>query len=191
MDRPFNIEDHEITVPVSVSPDVAESQQYESETYIIRNQSPEEYLDGSSSMKNIVARKSIAHARLMSTVRDGASNSVLFHYSNICYWRDSFRGTKVQASNSNFSRKFAMQLSSRAMVEMLKSIGSTHIEPSMIHDSQAITKDIIATCSEYIEDEYRSSERGEFSGGFVEAHDIFTAGIIICLTENPPTHLQT
>ncbi|KAJ5614020.1 hypothetical protein N7528_007674 [Penicillium herquei] len=166
MDRPFNIEDDEITVP-----------------------SPEEYLDGSPTGSiNIVARKSIAHARLMSTVRDGASNSVLFHYSNICYWRDSFRGTKLQASTSNskFSGKFSMPLSSRAMVEILKSIGSTHIEQSMIHDSQAITKDIITTCLEYIEDEYRSSECGEFRGGFVEAYDIFTAGVILCLTGESP-----
>ncbi|KAJ6032043.1 hypothetical protein N7540_002775 [Penicillium herquei] len=167
MDRPFNIEDDEITVPVSVSPGVTESQPYPSETYAIQNQSPEEYMDDSS-------------------VRDGASNSVLFHFSNISYWRDSFRSTKGQAFNSNFSQKFAMQLSSRAMVEILKSTGSTHIEPSMIHDSQAITKDIITACSEYIEDEYRSSERGEFSGGFVEGYDIFTAGVIICLAGGSP-----
>lgn len=78
-----------------------------------------------------------------------------------------------------------MQLSSRAMVEILKTNGSSNFEPNKIHSSQAIEKDIIATCSEYIENQYQGSERGEFTGGFVEAYDIFTAGaVVMCLARS-------
>ncbi|KAJ5127037.1 hypothetical protein N7448_007816 [Penicillium atrosanguineum] len=162
MDRPFNIEDDEITV-----------------------QSPEEYMHDSPHMNNALARHSITHARLMSGIRDRASNSVLFHYSNFCYWRDFFRGI---ASASKFTRGAYMQLSSRAIVEILKSNGSTNVAASMIHSFQTIERDIVTTCSDYIEHEYQGSDCGEFTGGFVEAYDIFAAGaVIVCLTGRSTT----
>lgn len=75
-----------------------------------------------------------------------------------------------------------MQLSSRAMIEILKSVGSTNIESNMIHSPQTVKNDIMATCSEYIQHEYEGSDNGEFLGGFVEAYDIFAAGVVIvCL----------
>ncbi|KAJ5812473.1 hypothetical protein N7474_008774 [Penicillium riverlandense] len=159
MDRPFNIEDDDITV-----------------------QGPEEYMSDLPHKKNGLASQSIAHARLMSGIRDGALDSVLFHYSNMCYWRDSVRSIKSDASASKFTQGVVMQLSSRAIVEILKSNGSANVEPSMIHSSQTIERDIVTTCAEYIENEYQRSDCGEFTGGFVDAYDIFAAGVVIvCL----------
>lgn len=139
-------------------------------------------------MKNKLARQSVAHARLMSEIRDGAVNSVLYHYSNLCYWRDSARNIKSEPSASEFPRAVVIELASRAMVEVLKTNGSADIEPSMIHSSQNIERDIVTTCSEFIEHAYQSSDRGEFTGSFVEAYDIFAAGVVIvCLNVKSPS----
>ncbi|KAJ5114917.1 hypothetical protein NUU61_000676 [Penicillium alfredii] len=159
LDRPFNIADDEITV-----------------------QGPEEYLDDSPHTKNNLARQSIAHARLMSEIRDGASNDILYHHSNLCCWRDSVRGMKGETFASKFTRGVVMQLSSRAMVEILKSVDSANFESNMINKPQTIERDIVTTCSEYIEHEYQRFDCGEFTGGFVEAYDIFAAAVVIlCL----------
>ncbi|KGO43656.1 Transcription factor, fungi [Penicillium expansum] len=165
MDRPFNIEDDEITV-----------------------KEPDQYMSDLPHMKNKLARQSVAHARLMSEIRDGAVNSVLYHYSNLCYWRDSARNIKSEPSASEFPRAVVIELASRAMVEVLKTNGSADIEPSMIHSSQNIERDIVTTCSEFIEHAYQSSDRGEFTGSFVEAYDIFAAGVVIvCLNVKSPS----
>ncbi|KAJ5948069.1 hypothetical protein N7466_001084 [Penicillium verhagenii] len=164
MDRPFNIEDDEITI-----------------------KGPEEYINDSPHMNNTLARHAIAHARLISAMREGSPNSLLFHYSNLCYWRDFARATKSQPGASSSTRGVFIQLSSRAMVEILKWNGSSRIQPSTIHNVQSLELDIVATCSEYIEYEYQRSDRGDFTGGSVEAYDIFAAGaIIICVTGTYP-----
>lgn len=119
----------------------------------------------------------------MSGVRDGAPKSFVFHYGNVCFWKDSVRGVHSGAS-SNFTQGLILQLSSRAVVEILKSIGSTYIEPNMIHSSQNTARDIVTMCSNYLEHAYQWSDSGEFVGGFVEAYDIFAAGVIVlCLNK--------
>ncbi|KAJ6120679.1 hypothetical protein N7523_004959 [Penicillium sp. IBT 18751x] len=160
MDRPFNIEDAEITV-----------------------QAPEEYLLDSADVNLALALHSIMHARLISGIRDKTSNSFIFHYSNFCHWRDLVRSIKAESPASKVTRGAYLQLSSRAIVETLKSNGSANIEASMIHSSQSMERDITTACSEYIEHEYREFDHCDFTGGFVEAYDIFAAGVVIlCLT---------
>ncbi|KAJ5280934.1 hypothetical protein N7478_006306 [Penicillium angulare] len=69
------------------------------------------------------------------------------------------------------------------MIEILKGTGSIKFESNMIHIPQTVERDIMLTCSEYIKQEYESSDNGEFTGGFVEGYDIFAAGVvIICLS---------
>ena len=68
------------------------------------------------------------------------------------------------------------------MTQMLKANGSATISGSMIRRSFSISNDMIRCYSEYIEEEYRSSDSGDFVGSFVDAYDLFAAGIgIICL----------
>jgi hypothetical protein len=52
----------------------------------------------------------------------------------------------------------------------------------MIANSHDIRDCFIHSCQEYIEDEYQRSERGGPTGTFVDAYDIFAAGVmVICL----------
>lgn len=134
------------------------------------------YLHDSSHLNISLARHSITHARLISGFRDGTSNGVLFHYSNLCHWREFVRDI---ASASRYTRGAIMQMLSRAIIAILKSNGSTEVEANMIHSSQTIERDMMTTCSEYIEHEYQESDRGDFTGGFVEAYDIFAASVVI------------
>lgn len=69
------------------------------------------------------------------------------------------------------------------MSEILKSKGSAVIEDCMISSSHSIEVDFIQNFLAYIEDEFQRSEHGERSGTFVDAYDIFAAGVVlICLT---------
>lgn len=115
----------------------------------------------------------------MSNIRDAPSKSVLYHYSNLCYWKDCASG---RDPTTKYPAVHIMRLSCRAMIEILKVKGSVTIEPNLVRSSSSIENDFIKACMEYIEEEYQRCDRGEFEGGFVEAYDIFNAGvIIICL----------
>lgn len=116
----------------------------------------------------------------MSNIRDAPSKSVLYHYSNLCYWKDCAAGREPA---TKYAEVHIMRLSCRAMIEILKLKGSVTIEPNLVRSASSIENDFIKACVEYIEEEYQRSDQGEFVGGFVEAYDIFNAGVIIvCLT---------
>lgn len=77
------------------------------------------------------------------------------------------------------------------MSQILKSNGSAVIGESMIASSRNIESDLIQNCQEYIEGEYQRSEQGELMGTFVDAYDIFAAGVvIICLTRKTSLSLS-
>ncbi|OKP14242.1 hypothetical protein PENSUB_5 [Penicillium subrubescens] len=80
-----------------------------------------------------------------------------------------------------------MRLSCRAMIEILKIKGSVTVEPNLVRSASSIENDFIKGCVDYIEEEYQRSDRGEL-GGFVEAYDIFNAGVVIvCLAAGKPS----
>ncbi|KAJ5363957.1 uncharacterized protein N7496_009670 [Penicillium cataractarum] len=139
---------------------------------------PEDY--ASSARDSDLARHLVSHARFISSIRDAPSKSILHHYSNLCYWREC-------APASSFPAVYVMRLSCRAMIEILKVKGSVIIEPSLVRSASSIENDFIKACVEYIEEEYQRSERGEFAGSFVDAYDIFNAGVVIvCLAAGKP-----
>ncbi|CEO59427.1 hypothetical protein PMG11_04102 [Penicillium brasilianum] len=163
MDRPFSIEDEDITVL-----------------------GPEEYQNAIPARDCDLnqALHFVSHARFMSNIRDAPSKSVLYHYSNLCYWKDCAAGRDPAAKSPAVH---IMRLSCRAIIEILKLKGSITVEPNLVRSASSIEKDFIKACVDYIEEEYQRSDRGEFAGGIVEAYDIFNAGVIIvCLTAGKP-----
>lgn len=111
----------------------------------------------------------------MSSIREGRERGTLFHYSNLSYWKDSAIGIDA---TTQFSPK---RLSCRAMVEIFKSKGSATINFSMVHSSTSIENTLVKSSVEYIQEEYQRLDRGDFVGGFVDAYDIFAAGVVfIC-----------
>jgi len=126
-----------------------------------------------------IARQIVNHARLISTIRNG-SDGIIFYYSNLCYWKEL---TSAGDKQSKMPSRCIRQLACRAMVQTLKSKGSAIIDDCMIASSHSIRNDFIHSCQEYIEDEYQRSDNGELTGTFIDAYDIFAAGIaVICLT---------
>ncbi|KAJ5682509.1 hypothetical protein N7462_005674 [Penicillium macrosclerotiorum] len=106
---------------------------------------------------------------------------------NISYWKDSVAGSDPSAQ---FPGTCFMQLSCRAFVEIFRSKGSATTEYNLVHSSGAIKNEILKNSTEYIQEEYNRSDRGEFVGGFVDAYDIFAAGVVvICLSGevSPPS----
>lgn len=115
----------------------------------------------------------------MSNIRDAASRSILYHYSNFSYWKDSASGCD---SVTKYPVVHILRLSCRAMMEILKVKGSVTVEPNLVRSSSSIENDFIKCCMDYIEEEYQRSDRGEFAGSFVDAYDIFSAGVMfVCL----------
>ncbi|KAF3393920.1 hypothetical protein F1880_005053, partial [Penicillium rolfsii] len=162
MDRPFSIEDEDIAVL-----------------------SPEKYQNPASARGSDLALHLVSHARLMSNIRDATSKSVLYHYGNLCHWRDCAAG---RDSAAQYPAVHTLRLSCRAMIEILKIKGSVTVETNLVRSVSSIENDFITACVDYIEEEYQRSDRGEFAGGFVEAYDIFNAGVvIICLTAGKPS----
>lgn len=74
------------------------------------------------------------------------------------------------------------------MVEIMKVKGSVIAQPDLLLSSTSIANDFIKSCVDYLEEEYQRSDRGEFVGSFVDAYDIFGAGVIfVCLTAGTPS----
>ncbi|KAJ5204378.1 uncharacterized protein N7498_005257 [Penicillium cinerascens] len=156
-DRPFSIEDDDIAVL-----------------------GPEGYQKTVSSGNDDLACHLVSHARFMSSIRDAASNSILYHYGNFCYWKDFAIG---HDSATKFTAVCVKRLSCRAMIEILKVKGSVNTESNLVRGSGSIENDFIKASVDYVEEEYQRFDRGEFTGSFVDAYDIFGAGVIIvCLS---------
>ena len=146
----------------------------------IEIQSPDQYGTNESTRTDRVTCQIVDHARLISTIRNSSSQEIMFHYNNLCYWKELVSASDVK---TRMSPKCVQQLSCRAMSQILKSKGSTLIGQSMIVSPRTIESDFIRNCQEYIEDEYQRSEHGELMGTFVDAYDIFAVGVVaICLT---------
>ncbi|KAF7716036.1 Fungal Zn(2)-Cys(6) binuclear cluster domain-containing protein [Penicillium ucsense] len=158
MDRPFSIEDEDMTVL-----------------------GPEEYVETNSDL----ACHLVSHARFMSNVRNSTSKSILYHYSNFSYWQDFASGRDPA---TKYPAVHILRLSCRAMMEILKVKGSITVESNLVRSASGIESDFVRCCLDYVEEEYQRSDRGDFAGGFVDAYDIFSAGVMfVCLTAGKPT----
>jgi hypothetical protein len=177
MDRPFNIEDDDITVLVRQS--IYFSFLFQETSLLCQNpKSPNQYLSCSPAM-DVIACRTIDHAKLLSSIRDCDSQGILFHYSNFCCWKDS---TAKNGDIGNPSQ-WILQLECRAMVEILKLRGSATIDEFMISNARAIEKDFVETGIKYLEETYQTFDRGDFRGSFVDAYDVFATGIaVLCLS---------
>ncbi|OJZ81553.1 hypothetical protein ASPFODRAFT_64967 [Aspergillus luchuensis CBS 106.47] len=128
----------------------------------------------------------VMHARLISKMRGSSHQQSIFHYGSFSYWRDIPRG----AMGSNIpptSSRTIRQLTCRSMVCLAQISGFERNATRVFGTTHTIRQDIINTCSEYISNEYLAVEDGCFKGSFVDAFDIFSAGmVLICLGKMSP-----
>ncbi|PWY71423.1 hypothetical protein BO83DRAFT_399663 [Aspergillus eucalypticola CBS 122712] len=129
----------------------------------------------------------VMHARLISKMRGSSHQQSIFHYGSFSYWRDIPRGT-MGSNISPTSSRTLRQLTCRSMVCLAQISGFERNATRVFGTTHTIRQDIINTCSEYISNEYLAVENDCFTGSFVDAFDIFSAGVVlICLGRMSPS----
>ncbi|KAF6813660.1 hypothetical protein CPLU01_14596 [Colletotrichum plurivorum] len=166
MDRPFSIQDDDISVRIP----------------------PEE--DGSlvpttthdSSKKLSMSRYIIHHAQLVSSIRTRNQTDILLDYSNICHWRDL--PPSLDRSPVPSFVELLEQLTCRALALLISPNHPTASDIGLllgtVHD---VELDVLSSSRQFVSRSYDRFIQGEFIGSFIEAYDIFQAAVIcVCLT---------
>lgn len=126
------------------------------------------------------------HARLVSNMRDFPEHGPIFQYQALCYWRDIPKGAEGFSQPLSTIRAIG-QLTCRALVCMARTSSLGQMRTSILGPTQALQQDIMTVCREYINGEYDALEKGYFSGSFIDAFDVFSAGaVIIVLGRSSP-----
>ena len=129
----------------------------------------------------------VMHARLLSNMRGSSHQQSIFHYGSFSYWRDIPRGT-IGSNIPPTSSRTIRQLTCRSMVCLAQISGFERNATRVFGTTHTIRQDIINTCSEYISNEYLAVEDDCFTGSFVDAFDIFSAGVVLtCLGRMSPS----
>lgn len=182
MDRPFSIQDDDISLQVRwaffVLVDV--------EKYLNSKQFPVRDSPSMSSVDFDFGCHMIIHAKLMSSIRASSPAKPVFHYGNLCYWRDLSKSATKQPDVSDSSSGCIGQLTCRALIHIAQLSRCTTSSGSVIGKTQKIELDAINSCQAYIDNEYRRFEKSNFTKSFVDGFDIFAAGVVvICLPSGP------
>ena len=125
----------------------------------------------------------VIHARLMSSIRASSPGKSVFHYGNLCYWRNLAKSGANKVHVNNASSGYIGQLTCRSLVHIAQLSRCTASGGSVIGKTQTIEQDAINSCHAYIDNEYRRFEENDFTKSFVDGFDIFAAGVVvICLS---------
>ncbi|KAL5356277.1 hypothetical protein BJX96DRAFT_186231 [Aspergillus floccosus] len=156
LDRPFSIEDGDISLRLPSDVESCPSESLHFRAHVLM------------------------HARLMSNIRGSPATRPIFHYGALCYWRDIPKGVKSSSQPSSTIRA-VRNLTCRALVYMARTSSLGQMTTSIFGPTQSIQQDVMAACREYINGEYDASENGNFSGSFIDAFDIFAAGVVFSI----------
>ncbi|RTE81592.1 hypothetical protein BHE90_003917 [Fusarium euwallaceae] len=101
IDRPFGIQDVDISVSIPTEEDVDEAA-----------------LSESVKVKLSFSKHLIVHAQLISDIRNTDKTELLFSYSNLCFWREFPPNTETLASEVELPFEYLDQLACRALILM-------------------------------------------------------------------------
>ncbi|KAH8889033.1 hypothetical protein GQ53DRAFT_825797 [Thozetella sp. PMI_491] len=159
MDRPFSIQDEDITV------DIPDEQDEE---------------EDSGPPSDLLAQHIITHARVTSQVRKSspklvAKSSLLFHSSNLSFWKD-FPPCLDHLSPTVRSRVFARldQLACRTSIQMILTAA-----PNSLTGVATVEMDTVENCRRVIERSYERLDHEHLEGSFLDAYDLFSAGVVL------------
>lgn len=128
----------------------------------------------------------VIHARLMSSIQSSSPGRPVFHYGNLCHWRDLAKSGINKSYVGDASSSYVDQLACRALIPIAQLSRCTVSAASVIGKTQIIEQDAIGSCQAYIDSEYSRFEKGDFTKSFVDGFDIFAAGVVvICLPPRP------
>ncbi|KAL4898361.1 Zn(II)2Cys6 transcription factor [Aspergillus ambiguus] len=154
LDRPFSIQDEDISLSIPPS-----SMRTQGQT-------------GTD-----IAAQILMHAKILSNMELSTSQGMAFHYGSILYWRDMTRNIRDPYKSLSASRG-VLQLTCRAFVRLVQVSRLKPPTTGGLGITRTIPQDVIAICVEYINAEYIALENGNFSGSFIDAFDIFSAGVV-------------
>lgn len=179
MDRPFGIQDRDITVQVGLHIDGVRTS-----FLILHVQAPGERDDGASSSsvsKQIAGLQVIRHAQLVSDIRRSGRTDPMFDYSNISYWRDM---SSQQRDHSHQFRFPVDQLTSRALIQMVSSASKPYTNPGILPGTtRDVEDDALASCRRFISASYKRIGHGKTAGSFLDAYDVISAAVVYaCLS---------
>ncbi|KAL4951874.1 hypothetical protein BDW69DRAFT_196136 [Aspergillus filifer] len=167
MDRPFGIQDEDISVPFPESPSASED----------------------SAMFDLHL---LIYARLTTSIRDSEERCPIFHFKNICFWREVPRGQLPMLDNHEAARNHIQQLSCRAMVQVLPMcVGVNYDNPFAKSQGMEVEKCIRDVCEEMIDRMYRDLDQPSSLISFTDGYDIFAAGVAMLSTSNMPINEAT
>ncbi|KLU92658.1 hypothetical protein MAPG_11602 [Magnaporthiopsis poae ATCC 64411] len=180
MDRPFSIQDSDISVQIPTDD----------------NGSPSEAIRA----KRAACRHLIRHAQLISSFRDGGdSSSPVFSYSNLCFWRGSLAPAAEHLSVPVHEwTDFLDQQFCRALMCLIrpaalrKGTYARAVDPeSPLGNVADVERDAIASCTRLIDRLYtRSRSDTCLSSTFHDAYDALSAVVmLVCLTRRRPGHV--
>lgn len=134
----------------------------------------------------------LMHAKLMSNIQSSKPRRAISHYSSFCYWRDT---SKSLRNTDSIGRTILKQLTCRALIHIFLKVNYPTSGIDRMKDRQRIEIDVVRSCTDFIEDEYHNYEHGDFSRSFIDAFDLFAAGVvlIVCLrrTQQPSASEKT
>ncbi|KAF9883420.1 hypothetical protein FE257_003503 [Aspergillus nanangensis] len=118
MGRPFSIQDDDISLQYSIS-------------------DPTSNMPLGHELRDHI----IMHARLMSNIRSKPLQRPVFHYGNLCYWREIPKGIKDSVFTNPILSNTIRQLTCRALVHIVQIGGCTRPPSSIVNSAQNIPQD--------------------------------------------------
>ncbi|KAL4798508.1 hypothetical protein BDV19DRAFT_377035 [Aspergillus venezuelensis] len=167
MDRPFGIQDEDISVPFPELPLTSED----------------------SAMFEVHL---LTYARLTTSIRDSEERCPIFHFKNICFWREVPRELLPVLEAHESARNHIQQLSCRAMVQILPlCVGANYDNPFAKSQGIEIEQCIREVCEQMIDRMYRDLDQPSSLISFTDGYDVFAAGVAMLCSSNMPINEAT
>ncbi|KAI0151407.1 fungal-specific transcription factor domain-containing protein [Pestalotiopsis sp. NC0098] len=151
MDRPFTMQDRDITVP-ALKPTEATA----------------------------LHCHLVTQARLATDIQVNRRSALLHDYSNICFWRQWAAVKQDDAKTSLHVSDYLLQLECR-MLAKVAALPADHqtLRTSSSSMAQEVERETVEACVRFVDQTYEQFQDHSFVGSFVDAYDLFSASLTI------------
>ncbi|KAK7714892.1 hypothetical protein SLS57_006963 [Botryosphaeria dothidea] len=150
MDRPFGIQDHDISV---------------------------QDLPEGSSDKDSLIHHLIMHAKLTSHSRRDSEGPPMCDYHNFLYWQQLPSPVRKLAAKNQAVSYLLHRLSFRTSAQFIRPLSAE--ETTMAETVRKLEADVITHCRVFIDELHSQLDVEKFSGSLFDIFDIFAAGILV------------
>ncbi|KAL3484911.1 hypothetical protein BJX62DRAFT_248083 [Aspergillus germanicus] len=166
MDRPFGIRDEDITLSL---PKVAPHDTVEFE----------------------FERHLVTHAQLTSSIRNSDDPCPLYHYRNLCFWKEVTPEMQSFLDSNEVLRRHVQRLSFRSLMQILPLHMATRYDNAIMGaQTVEIDREVVSSCENIIEQMYCALDDASSGGAFTDGHDVFAAGVAILCSGTQPAANQ-